>query len=92
MAYRNQTTDCCKGAARLRVTLTANHNINQVRALANAVEQAIERQRNGTGDFRLSLPYADKSAVARRLEPQKHMILMRLFKEKWGSVTQAIAK
>lgn len=32
-----------KGAARLRITLTANHNVNQVRALANAVEQVIEK-------------------------------------------------
>ena len=32
-----------KGAARLRVTLTANHSVNQIRALANAVEQAIEK-------------------------------------------------
>ncbi|WP_152431669.1 8-amino-7-oxononanoate synthase [Vibrio aquimaris] len=32
-----------KSAARLRVTLTANHSVNQVRALANAVEQAIEK-------------------------------------------------
>ncbi|WP_341662795.1 8-amino-7-oxononanoate synthase [Vibrio sp.] len=32
-----------KGAARLRVTLTANHSVNQIRALANSVEQAIEK-------------------------------------------------
>ncbi|WP_114785648.1 8-amino-7-oxononanoate synthase [Vibrio tetraodonis] len=32
-----------KGAARLRITLTANHSVNQVRALANAVEQTLEK-------------------------------------------------